>query len=1235
MKRLIIIKLILLLSVFGSFYAGAAELKSKAFDEAMRALEKAPNAVDAETHLIRIFTLWNDLGPEVVRPVLTRFAGDEKASPRLRSRARFLDAVAEARLGNVTQAAERLKQMGFGGNWAHAGPFSNEGGTGFDTAYAPEKEGSQDPDAPMEGKGRLVHWRALPTAAFHMGMVHLDGLYSPYDNSCAYSKTVLVADRAGSAILQLGAGGAYRAFWNGSEAVSDDKYRAAGPDRTAAAIAVKKGENTLLIKVCTEETGDFGFYARITDTRGNAYLMTAAENPMVGVGTTVSSGKKPRPLAQPADTLLARATARPNDAAAQSAAARYLYFTDGRDLNTNEGRDIAKAACEIGHVEADCLLWSVWAVDRNEERLALDRGLGYAPNSPNILLSLAEWMLDGPEPAQALPFLRRAQLAESPPRLEGEEFARLARFADLSAPTTEQLRGALLEIETTASRGYGQTAFKAAQQLAQAFPGVPTVIDFAKQMADISGNVAKGLLYSAQGVTFNFDEVDRHLTLANDALAKHDLSALDRHIDDMMFVAPYSDNVYVNAARLLEGAESMKRAEAILRQRLELAPENAGAAADLGMFLMRENRRDEGISSLLLALQLRPQDVWLAEYLQHLGPKEAFESSFIIPDTVFLASRNETKQTDESQYLVDQTVVEVYDSGLSSRFRQMVFQIGNRADAKDWRMRDIQYLPDTQQLKILAAKVYRKDGSVDKIINRGTVPISEPWYRLYYDVAAEVLEFPSLNLGDVVEISYRLDDVSTRNIFNDYFGDFLFIEETVPKQFWRYVVVAPKDRELRFNPPSYPLDRAVEEDGDKKVYSFEAREIPALHREADMPGMAEIAAYLHVSTYKSWADLGRWYQGLIRHQMVPDSRIRAKVKELIRGKKNETEKVQAIYDWVVSATRYVGLEFGIHGYKPYRASLVVSRGFGDCKDKASLLVTMLREAGIQAEFVLIRTGDLGLLTSEPASLSVFNHAIAYVPSIKTYLDGTAENHGIFELPFGDQGAFALILKDTGAELVTTPVEKSGRNVTSLHSQIRLDPEGNATLTSSADIRGSEAAALRRGLEAEATRRDRFEGSLASVYPGTHLKALKIESLKDLSKPVSYSFTAEIPTYATLQDDGFEVPIDDGLGLVSAYARLPERQYDLMVGPTRVMERSMVIEAPKGYGVIDLPKSTELSTRFGTLSVGVSGKDDTVHIVRRFELKVDRVTPDAYPEFVDFIRRVDETLAVRLIFRRPK
>src|SRR2546428_14121294 len=92
---------------------------------------------------------------------------------------------------------------------------------------------------------------------------------------------------------------------------------------------------------------------------------------------------------------------------------------------------------------------------------------------------------------------------------------------------------------------------------------------------------------------------------------------------------------------------------------------------------------------------------------------------------------------------------------------------------------------------------------------------------------------------------------------------------------------------------------------------------------------------------------------------------------------DEQARIRAVYDYVVSRTRYVALEFGIHSFKPYPVETALTRRFGDCKDKASLMHAMLEALGIDSRLVLLRTRAIGHLSHAPASLAVFGQHLPY------------------------------------------------------------------------------------------------------------------------------------------------------------------------------------------------------------------------------------------------------------------
>ena len=254
----------------------------------------------------------------------------------------------------------------------------------------------------------------------------------------------------------------------------------------------------------------------------------------------------------------------------------------------------------------------------------------------------------------------------------------------------------------------------------------------------------------------------------------------------------------------------------------------------------------------------------------------------------------------------------------------------------------------------------------------------------------------------------------------------------------------PAGRTLYTNDPQAPgFTHIVERDAQgNEIHRFARGPTPRLLSEPLMPGFSDVVRYLHVSTQRSWTDLGSYYWSLVSGQLAPNDRLTQAAHAIATRVGNDPgARVEAAYNLVVSETRYVGLEFGIHGYKPYPVGEVLTRGFGDCKDKASLLVALLRELNVDSNLVLLRTRRLGAIGPTPASLAVFDHAIAYVPSLDRYLDGTARFYGSTELPSDDQGASGLLIDPAGqSHLIVTPILPAQHNVTTTDLSLEVRPE---------------------------------------------------------------------------------------------------------------------------------------------------------------------------------------------------
>lgn len=1026
-------------------------------------------------------------------------------------------------------------------------------------------------DRAHDGVRGKVLWRVAPAEATAFGTLRLDALFSRHEDICALAATDFDAGKAGRGVLRLSAAGSLTALWNGARIAHDGAYRErASRDRIAAGIAVRAGRNSLVVRVCAGERGAMALAARVTDVGG------------------------------------ARGSSRTPDGAD---GALYALLTGAIHPGSHRERDLAKAACASSRGARPCLIWGALALDANERRLAAEAARTREPGCPEAAIALSRVEAEAGDPVRALAALEAA------------------------SKSAKSLSVDLARLEILASRGFPLEALRRLGQLGVRDRRAPSFWIAASRLAERAGVDAERLRCDAKTTEARFDLAAPHLSLARAAAARGDGKTFETELRAAVAGAPYERERLFAVGAAFERAARFAEAEAILKRLLALDPEDAEATKRLGLLAIRKGERDEGLRLLGEASRRDPGDTWLAGYLDAVAPSARFEDPFVVPPEEFLAWRG--GPGGGATYLVDSQVVHVEPSGLASRFHQLVIEVRGDHSAREQRTHTVEYAPSAQRVKILAARVFRRNGEVESATGRATAPIAEPWYRLYYDLEAELVELPALLPGDVVEYRYRVDDTRVMRFAEGYFGDFTYAVDTHLKKLWRYALIAPTATVIEIAEPELRgLQRTSSEANGETTRVFEARDVPALAAEPAMHGESAGRAYLHLSTFRTFEELGRWYEDLIRDQLLADSRIRAKALELAARARTPAQKAAAIYGWVVGATRYVGLEFGVHGYKPYRAAAVMSRGFGDCKDKAALLVALLGEVGVEAELVLVRTRSQGDVGPRPASLEVFNHAIVHVPKLGLWLDGTAEHHGSRELPFEDQGALALRLTREGPVLTRTPVAAAADSSLTERLRASIDGDGRARIAATLELRGAGfAPAYRREFETSSNRDERFAAVAADRFPGSEIASASFAGLEALEGAVRVRYEATVASLGRPSGGGMLVSIDKGERLQERYASLPAREHSLEIGPRRVVSREAIVEVPNGFRVARTPERTRIETEFGSLELDASGSDGSVRVTRRFELDAHEVAPEAYQRFAAFCRDVDQALAAPIVFER--
>lgn len=301
-------------------------------------------------------------------------------------------------------------------------------------------------------------------------------------------------------------------------------------------------------------------------------------------------------------------------------------------------------------------------------------------------------------------------------------------------------------------------------------------------------------------------------------------------------------------------------------------------------------------------------------------------------------------------YLLREKTVEAFHDGRSKETFHVIFRVNNER-GKDWADISIGYNTRTDTVSLLYAKTLTPEGKTIPL-KSNALKVTTPFEKFpsYSDYKELVFSMPGVSVGSVIE--YKVVTETHRPIIEGRFSDIFDFQRLNPALLCRYRVIIPKDVELRYLPLNFPknseLTPKISQEGSKKIFLWEYQNIPGIIKEDFMPPLDEVASRTLVTTMDSWEQYAGWWRRQIQGKTQPNEGIRKKVKELTNNLSTVGEKIEALFDYVKREIRYVSIDFGKSGYEPQSASEVFENRYGDCKDKSTLLIAMLKVAGIPA-----------------------------------------------------------------------------------------------------------------------------------------------------------------------------------------------------------------------------------------------------------------------------------------------
>jgi tetratricopeptide (TPR) repeat protein/transglutaminase-like putative cysteine protease len=423
----------------------------------------------------------------------------------------------------------------------------------------------------------------------------------------------------------------------------------------------------------------------------------------------------------------------------------------------------------------------------------------------------------------------------------------------------------------------------------------------------------------------------------------------------------------------------------------------------------------------------------------------------------------------------------------------------------------IGYSAASDKLDVVYVRVRKPDGSVITAQESAIQDLTTPNAPVYTDYHEKHISVPSLRPGDVLEYEV-LRTVVTPLAPNQFWSSYNFTETGAVLD-EQLEINVPKARHIKMKTkPGYTPH--VTEEGDRRIYRWTHSHQPGGKRQR--PPDPSQPPSVQLSTFESWQDLGAWYASLERARRQPDDAIKAKAAELVQGKSDDLEKVKALYEYVSRNIRYVSLSFGLGRIQPHAASEVLANGYGDCKDKNTLLAALLQTQGIESSSVLI--GVQHKLDPDVPSPSQFDHMITRVPvgGKEIWLDSTSGVVPFRMLMSPTRDKQALLIAPAGkSSLVRTPADLPFQSFDQTHVNASLSETGKLTTQISATTRGDREVGLRFALRQIPGNhwKELFDNMLQRVgMKGAEISNLQVSDPSDTDNPMRISLDASAGSF---------------------------------------------------------------------------------------------------------------------------
>jgi len=550
-----------------------------------------------------------------------------------------------------------------------------------------------------------------------------------------------------------------------------------------------------------------------------------------------------------------------------------------------------------------------------------------------------------------------------------------------------------------------------------------------------------------------------------------------------------------------------------------------------------------------------------------------------------------------------------------------------------------EYYDKFSSLSDLEGAVYDQTGKrIEKLSGKFIDVSAISGFSLYEDNRVKLAQTKNVNYPITIEFSYTKKH-------KGYFvlpGFLVYPGYNVAVESASFTLIEPVDADgqgvTKFYANKYFTLKPTEIKEENNVRrTWNASMLPALEEEPLSQGFTETTPYLMVAptnfsiggttgSNKSWNDIATWSGNLIQGLDSLTQSTHDLVKNLTVNATSDFEKAKILYEYMQQKVRYVSIQDGLGGWKPFPAETVDRLSYGDCKALSNYMKSLLNIVRIKSYYVRVKAGSDAANIKSDFICSQFNHVIIMIPSEKDtlFLECTSQQN-----PFGYNGSFTddrdvlVVEGPNGGYLKHTNIYDGEKNKTQTKTTISLDWNLNGKFVQKTKYTGVATDNIRFLMLAKTDRQKEF------LQRKNNISQLKIDNFNfNENKAVLPTIdeviegeTAQFSQYAN--KSSVTIPFNLVATVDGRFKRSANRRSDIFIKRDEIVADTICYSIPSNYRITNAPKPTKVDSKFGSYDLQVNISSNKVEFIRVFKWKKGTFAPELYQELYQFITNVNE------------